>query len=421
MRLHKLSIPVILIVIIASGCSLSRNITPTASNEQRQTSVATAENISSSPSALATPTPTSTSTLAPTEKKPAQPTEVLATPSQPAATATPTTEPSPTPSETVPVQPTVTPEIAASPPPTAEPTTASATETTPTTQPTAAPVSSNGGSGCLNKAAFYGDVTIPDDTPLRQGDTFVKTWRVRNEGTCTWGNGYALVFASGDIMDGAITNPIPSADPGSIIEVSINLSAPASGGTHYGNWEFQDGSGKRFGVGINGSDYIWVRIQVNWIAASDNNTGNTPATSSTACAAQRNSDYENQVVTLINQARTSNGLAPLQPDAQLSAAALAHSMDMACNDFVDHTGSDGSSWPDRIAAQGFPFSIAYENIYVGNPDFGGTPEGAFEWWMNSQVHRDNILNPDAVYIGVGYVFNASSTYGGYYTVDFTKP
>jgi uncharacterized protein YkwD len=273
----------------------------------------------------------------------------------------------------------------------------------------------------VNKAAYYGDVTIPDDTPMRQGDTFVKTWRLRNVGTCTWGSGYALVFASGDIMDGAISDPIPSAEPGSIINVSVNQTAPASGGTHYGNWELQDASGKRFGVGINGSDYIWVRIQVNWIGAGDNNPGNTQTTSSGTCDAQRNSDYENQVVTLINQARADNGLAPLQVEAQLSAAALAHSMDMACNDFVDHTGSDGSSWPDRIAAQGFPFSIAYENIYVGNPAFGGDPQGAFEWWMNSQVHRDNILNPVAVYIGVGYAFNASSTYGGYYTVDFTKP
>jgi len=273
----------------------------------------------------------------------------------------------------------------------------------------------------VNKAAFYGDVTIPDDTPLRQGDAFVKTWRLRNEGTCIWGNGYALVFASGDIMDGAITNSIPSAQPGNIIEVSVNQTAPASGGIHYGNWELQDASGKRFGVGINGSDYIWVRIQVNWISTGSDSAENTQVSSSSACAAQRNSDYENQVVTLINQARADNGLSPLKPDTKLSAAALAHSMDMACNDFVDHTGSDGSSWPDRIAAQGFPFSIAYENIYVGNPDFGGNPQGAFEWWMNSQVHRDNILNPDAVYIGVGYAFNASSTYGGYYTVDFTRP
>lgn len=38
--------------------------------------------------------------------------------------------------------------------------------------------------------------------------------------------------------------------------------------------------------------------------------------------------------------------------------------------------------------------------------------------MNSQVHRDNILNPNVTEIGVAYVFNSNAQYGGYTTVDF---
>jgi uncharacterized protein YkwD len=94
---------------------------------------------------------------------------------------------------------------------------------------------------------------------------------------------------------------------------------------------------------------------------------------------------------------------------------------MACNNFVDHSGSNGSSWYDRINAQGYVFTSATENIYVGNPQFGGTTQGAFEWWMNSQIHRDNILAGKMTDIGVGYVFNADSEYGGYYTVNFARP
>ncbi len=94
---------------------------------------------------------------------------------------------------------------------------------------------------------------------------------------------------------------------------------------------------------------------------------------------------------------------------------------MACNDFIDHAGSDGSTWFDRVSAQGYTYAYASENIYVGDPAFGGTPQGAFEWWMNSQVHRDNILYPDVSEIGVGYVFRPGSTYGGYYTLVFAKP
>jgi uncharacterized protein YkwD len=106
---------------------------------------------------------------------------------------------------------------------------------------------------------------------------------------------------------------------------------------------------------------------------------------------------------------------------QLSAAAYAHSADMACMDFVDHTGSDGSTWTTRIKARDYSYSCASENIYVGNPAFGGDVAGAFNGWMNSQVHRDNILSPKVTQIGIACVFNPSSAYGGYYTLVFARP
>ena len=136
---------------------------------------------------------------------------------------------------------------------------------------------------------------------------------------------------------------------------------------------------------------------------------------------QQNTDYEAQILTLINQARADHGLAALTLQAPLTAAARGHSQDMACNDFVDHTGSDGSSWYNRIQAQNYNYSYASENIYVGDPDFGGDAQGAFTWWMNSDVHRANILNPKVTSIGIGYAYYAGSTYKGYYTVDFARP
>ena len=123
---------------------------------------------------------------------------------------------------------------------------------------------------------------------------------------------------------------------------------------------------------------------------------------------------------LVNQVRIQNDLDPLETRTELTASALVHSTDMACNDFVGHAGSDGSHWTDRITVQGYLPRYATENIYVGFPDFGGTPEGAFTWWMNSQVHRDNILDPKVTDFGVGYVFSAQSSYGGYYTINFAR-
>ena len=127
------------------------------------------------------------------------------------------------------------------------------------------------------------------------------------------------------------------------------------------------------------------------------------------------------MISLINQQRAQAGLPPLNANSALASAAQRHSVDMACNSFVDHAGTDGTTWYDRISAAGYSYSNANENIYVGFPDFGGTAQGAVTWWMNSQVHRDNILNSQNVDAGVGYVYDANSQWGGYYTIVFARP
>lgn len=309
-------------------------------------------------------------------------------------------------------------------------------QTTPTTvaaQPTSLPTeSSTSNEECSDKAAFYADVTVPDNTIFKPGDNFTKTWRVRNEGTCTWNSSYHLVFESGEIMNGALSNPMPDITPGEIADISIDLKAPARWGQYTGNWQFENEKGQRFGVGAGGHDFIWVQIFVDSPApAPQSNPPSSPpsdtqpeqpAQGSASCAVEPNPAYEQQVLTLINNARITQGLKVLNLQSQLSNAAYTHSSDMACNDFVGHTGSDASSWYDRVSAQGYSnYNSARENIYVGDPTFGGTPEGAFNWWMNSQVHRDNILNPDVSEIGIGYVYYANSSYGGYYTVVFARP
>ena len=171
-------------------------------------------------------------------------------------------------------------------------------------------------------------------------------------------------------------------------------------------------------VGATRKGEVWVRIAVNYLPSDNPGSGGTePA----ACGSERNTAYENEVLTLINNARSSNGLSALKIDGKLTAAALAHSNDMACNDFVDHTGSDGSLWYDRITSEGYNYTTAKENIYVGDPAFGGTPTGAFQWWVNSQIHLENILSADITEIGIAYVYNSNSTYGGYYTTVFARP
>ncbi|MCC6146175.1 MAG: hypothetical protein IT308_01265 [Anaerolineaceae bacterium] len=282
------------------------------------------------------------------------------------------------------------------------------------------------GNTCVDTAAYFGDVTIPDGTSFKQNVRFTKTWRIRNEGSCTWGNGYSLVFHSGDILDGPLTNPMPAAAPGDIVEVSVDLKSPPQGGEYTGFWEFQNPDNRRFGVNSNGIDLIWVKIGVSFYTDEGHlptlaPAVSTPGVAPAGCTADQNLQYNQQLLTLINQARRTAALPELTPQKQLDAAAYAHSADMACNDFVDHVGSDGSTWTTRIKAQNYEYTYASENIYVGNPAFGGDAQGAFNWWMNSQIHRDNILSPKVTEIGISYVYNAASTYGGYATLDFARP
>lgn len=88
---------------------------------------------------------------------------------------------------------------------------------------------------------------------------------------------------------------------------------------------------------------------------------------------------------------------------------------MACNGFAGdpHRGSNGSSFADRVRAEGHPgHRTARENMYMGPPEFGGTLEGAFNWWWNSAIHQGNILSPDATQIGIAYAYRPTSKFGG---------
>lgn len=135
------------------------------------------------------------------------------------------------------------------------------------------------------------------------------------------------------------------------------------------------------------------------------------------CSASLNPVFETQVLTLVNQERTDAGLPALALSQSLSKASLAHTLDMACNGFASHTGSNGSFFGTRLTEAGFSFSTAAENIAAGYE----TPLEVVKGWMNSSGHRANILNPDLDYIGIGYVYNPDSIYKDYWTTDFGTP
>lgn len=120
---------------------------------------------------------------------------------------------------------------------------------------------------------------------------------------------------------------------------------------------------------------------------------------------------EAAVVELTNKERAKVGLAPLEMDSPLMAAAREKSQDMKDNNYFSHTSPTFGSPFDRLKALGISYSAAGENIAKGQR----TAEEVVAAWMNSQGHRENILNPNFTHIGVGYVKD-----GNIWTQQFIK-
>ena len=97
-----------------------------------------------------------------------------------------------------------------------------------------------------NKAKFI-EETIPDNTQFDPGETFTKTWTMRNDGSCTWDSSYRVVFNSGDRMNGETSyNLTKNVAPGETIDLSVHLTAPADPGTYKGYWNIKAPDGDLF-------------------------------------------------------------------------------------------------------------------------------------------------------------------------------
>ncbi|CAH0477468.1 unnamed protein product [Peronospora belbahrii] len=146
-------------------------------------------------------------------------------------------------------------------------------------------------------------------------------------------------------------------------------------------------------------------------AESDNN-----ATTSTMRFNQTSATLDYHVVMLdaVNKERIAHGLPSLCRNIKLRNAALLHAKDMATNDFVNHTGSNGSSIIMRAEAQGYEWNSLAENIAAGQASVGSVMRS----WMNSPPHLANVLSTAITMFEVGYYFVANSTYKHYWTQFF---
>ncbi|HKG55216.1 MAG TPA: NBR1-Ig-like domain-containing protein [Anaerolineales bacterium] len=151
----------------------------------------------------------------------------------------------------------------------------------------AAPATSTGGVALGSTApaatascyglAFVSDVSIPDNTPVTAGQSFTKTWKVKNSGSCAWDAGFKFAFTGGDAMGGTTYTVPSSVAAGAVTDISVTMTAPSKTGTIRGNWRMSTASGQFFG------DEVYVQVVIGGGTAATSTSG--PATSSTSTTA----------------------------------------------------------------------------------------------------------------------------------------
>lgn len=135
-----------------------------------------------------------------------------------------------------------------------------------------------------------------------------------------------------------------------------------------------------------------------------------PPTTATAPSYEL-SEFEREIVQLTNAEREKQGLPTLQVDHSLSYVAKKKSEDMVANQYFAHNSPVYGSVFDMLNEFGIYYTYAGENLAYGY----ATPETVVSAWMNSEGHRNNILNANYTHIGVGYVSK-----GHYWTMHLIR-
>jgi hypothetical protein len=124
----------------------------------------------------------------------------------------------------------------------------------------------------IDDATFVSDVTIPDGTHVVDGVSFVKTWRIRNSGTSTWGPGFQAIHIDGPDLSGSSFDV--AASPGEELDISLTLIATGSG-TQRSTWSIAHD-------GIPFGQSFWVEVVVD-PRPSDDTDGDGVGASSGDC------------------------------------------------------------------------------------------------------------------------------------------
>ena len=141
------------------------------------------------------------------------------------------------------------PSQPAQPTETSVPATAATVETSPAATATVAQVTNALGTtvALCDSLTYVADVNVPDDTNMSPGQDFIKTWKVKNTGSCPWGAGYKLVYAGyQDDMSGQFQPLSGVIQPGQEVEISVQLKAPDAANQYVSAWQMSNPAGVTF-------------------------------------------------------------------------------------------------------------------------------------------------------------------------------
>lgn len=107
------------------------------------------------------------------------------------------------------------------------------------------------------------DVTVRDGSSYHTGESFAKTWRLVNAGSCSWTSDYSVVWFSGQMLGPVIEQRMGAVTaPGESLEITVDMVAPETPGTYQSNWKMRNADGDLFGLGPGGDAPFWVKVEV---------------------------------------------------------------------------------------------------------------------------------------------------------------
>jgi uncharacterized protein YkwD len=146
-------------------------------------------------------------------------------------------------------------------------------------------------------------------------------------------------------------------------------------------------------------------------------SGVQPASQTPAGVASSGGFDPDNALRLINSYRATKGLNPLSVDPQATEAAATLAKDMAAHDRMSHTGPGNQDVGKRLLAAGYNFSVASENVGVGQT----TVEETINGWKASTGNSRNMLLASAKHIGIAYESRPNSQHKTFWVLVVAAP